>query len=107
MNSARYVAADAAREPAELRLHPDDAASFGVVDGGLVRLESAHGVIEGVARHDATIRPGVVSATHGVAEVNVGRLTSALTALDADTGMPRASGIPVILAPAGQDDVGT
>jgi anaerobic selenocysteine-containing dehydrogenase len=104
MNSARYVAAaDAAREPAELRLHPDDATPLGIGDGTPVRLESAHGAMEGIARHDANIRRGVVSATHGVADTNVGWLTSAEAAVDPDTGMPRASGIPVSLAPAGQD----
>jgi anaerobic selenocysteine-containing dehydrogenase len=106
MNSARYVApADADRDPAELRLHPDDAASLGIGDGTRVRLSSAHGSVEGLARCDANVRRGVVSATHGVADLNVGRLTSAVDAVDPDTGMPRASGIPVSLAPAGQDGV--
>jgi hypothetical protein len=33
--------------------------------------------------------------------VNVARLTGAITALDPETGMPQASGVPVVLVAAG------
>ena len=102
MNSARYVAGDdVAREPADLRLNPDHAAALGIRDGARVRLISANGELEGTARVDPKVRPGVVSCTHGVADVNVARLTSATTDLDPETGMPRASGVPVLLVPNG------
>jgi anaerobic selenocysteine-containing dehydrogenase len=104
MNSVRYVPLmDVAREPAELRLNPDDAAALGVDDGARVRLKSANGTLDGIARRDPTVRRGVVSCPHGVVDANVARLTSAATDLDPDTGMPRASGVPVILVPTGQD----
>jgi anaerobic selenocysteine-containing dehydrogenase len=108
MNSARYVTpVDAAREPAELRLNPDDAAALGVDDGARVRLTSANGDLDGIARRDPAVRRGVVSCTHGVADVNVARLTSAATDLDPETGMPQASGVPlsvrVMFVRTGQD----
>ena len=104
MNSARYTAADdVTKDPAEIRLNPDDAATLGIPDGTRVRVVSANGELEGTARLDPTVRPGVVSCTHGVADVNVARLTSATTALDLETGMPRASGVAVMLVPVGQD----
>ena len=100
MNSARYVAADdVARDPAEVRLNPGDAAVRSIDDGARVRVVSANGEIEGTARVDPNLRSGVVSCTHGVADVNVARLTSATTDLDPETGMPQASGVPVILVP--------
>jgi anaerobic selenocysteine-containing dehydrogenase len=104
MNSARYVAADdGARDPAEIRLNPGDAVARSIDDGARVRLVSANGELEGIARADPNVRPGVVSCTHGVADVNVARLTSATTDLDPETGMPQASGVPVLLVPTGQD----
>jgi len=102
MNSARYVAADdVARDPAEIRLNPGDAAVRSIDDGARVRVVSANGELEGTARVDPNVRPGVVSCTHGVAAMNVARLTSATTDLDPETAMPRASGVPVLLVPNG------
>jgi len=101
MNSARYVAiADRDREPAVIHMHPDDADASGVADGAYVRVTSAHGELEGVARLDTGIRPGVLSCTHGVIETNAGSLTSARRNVDPDTGMPQASGVRVTLTTA-------
>jgi anaerobic selenocysteine-containing dehydrogenase len=101
MNSARYVArADAGREPVDVRMHPADAGSRGLVDGARVRVSSAHGAIVGVLGVDPGVAPGVVSCTHGDAAVNVGALTSAHVDVDADTGMPRASGVAVTVEAA-------
>lgn len=100
MNSARYTAAaDATREPADVRLHPDDAARGAVGDGDAVVVESAHGSVRGTVRVDLSTRPGVVSCTHGDDGSNVGELTSATDDLDPDTGMPRASGVAVTVRP--------
>lgn len=102
MNSARYVAhADQARDRADVHVHPGDAAALGIGDGDVVRIESAHGALEGVARLDARLCAGVVSCTHGAMAVNVARLTSAHADLDPETGMPQASGVPVTLCRAG------
>lgn len=99
MNSARYVAAeDVARDPAELRFNPEDAAAHAIGDGDRVRLRSRNGAVDGTARLDPNVRAGVVSCTHGVADVNVAHLTSATGDLDQDTGMPQASGVPVTVA---------
>ena len=101
MNSARYVAAgDERREPAEIRMHPEDAAAHGLDDELRIIVESAHGELVGVLRVDPTIRPGVVSCTHGAAESNVGNLTSAHAEVDREIGMPRASGVPVTVRAA-------
>jgi anaerobic selenocysteine-containing dehydrogenase len=98
MNSARYVGdGDLAKEPPEVRLHPDDAASCGIDDGDSVVVASANGEMRGTARVDAGVRPGVLSCTHGVVDVNVGHLTSARDGVDATTGMPQASGIAVTI----------
>lgn len=98
MNSARYVAnGTQARDPADVHVHPGDAAALGIGDGDVVHIESEHGALEGVARLDAGLGAGVVSCTHGASAANVARLTSAHADLDPETGMPRASGVPVTL----------
>jgi anaerobic selenocysteine-containing dehydrogenase len=101
MNSQlRGVAAPGGRpEQAFVLVHPDDAARFGVVDGGQVVVRSANGSTAGVARVDEGIRPGVVSIPHGFADTRVGALLSGEGA-DPFTGMVKQSGVPVSLAPA-------
>ena len=99
MNSARYVAPeDVERDGPEIRVHPDDAGALAIGDGARVMLSSPNGTLEGTARLDPHVRPGVVSCTHGVSDVNVARLTSATADVDLETGMPLTSGIPVTLA---------
>jgi len=92
---------DVARDPAEIRLNPGDAAARSIDDGARVRVVSANGELEGTARVDPNLRSGVVSCTHGVPDANVARLTSARTDLDPETGMPQASGVPVAVVPVG------
>ncbi len=87
-------------EPAEVLLHPDDAAAALVVDGEAVIVRSAHGELTGVAKVDDAIRRGAVSVPHGHQSANVNRLTSK-DALDPITGMALYSGIPVTVHPAG------
>lgn len=50
---------------AALFLHPDDARSLGVDDGGRVRVASRVGALETVAKVTDGIMPGVVSLPHG------------------------------------------
>ncbi|TNE47175.1 MAG: molybdopterin oxidoreductase family protein [Deltaproteobacteria bacterium] len=48
-----------------LRIHPEDAASYGVVDGGAVICESQRGAISVVAALDDGMQRGFVSLPHG------------------------------------------
>jgi anaerobic selenocysteine-containing dehydrogenase len=86
-------------EPAEIMLHPDDAAAAHVVDREPVVVRSAHGELTGVAKVDPGIRPGAVSVPHGHQDANVNQLTSK-DALDPVTGMALYSGIPVSVHPS-------
>jgi anaerobic selenocysteine-containing dehydrogenase len=86
-------------EPAEVMVHPDDAATAGVVDGGGVIVRSAHGELTGIAKVDRSVRAGAVSVPHGHQGANVNQLTSK-DAIDPITGMARYSGVPVTLHPA-------
>ncbi|MCV7100983.1 molybdopterin-containing oxidoreductase family protein [Mycobacterium palustre] len=87
-------------EPAEILIHPDDAAAAGVLDAQAVIVCSANGELTGVARLDASIRRGAVSIPHGhSAAANVNRLTSK-DDLDSITGMTRYSGVPITVGPA-------
>ena len=85
-------------EPAEVMLHPDDAAAAHVVDREPVVVRSKHGELTGVAKVDAAIRRGAVSVPHGHQRANVNQLTSK-DALDPITGMALYSGIPVSVHP--------
>lgn len=84
--------------PMDVLLHPTDAQSAGVVDGQQVVVRSAKGEIVGVARVDASIRPGVVSVPHGHQDANVNFLTD-IHKVDALTGMAQYSGFPVSVHP--------
>lgn len=87
-------------EPAEVLIHPDDAAAAGVLDAQKVTVRSANGELTGVARVDPSIRRGAVSIPHGHPEAaNVNRLTSK-DDLDPITGMTRYSGVPISVHPA-------
>lgn len=84
--------------PADVLLHPTDAASAGVIDGQQVIVRSARGEIVGTAQVDTSIRPGVVSVPHGHEHANVNYLTSTQE-VDPVTGMARYSGIQVSVHP--------
>jgi biotin synthase-like enzyme len=84
-------------------LKPDEAskaAAAGVAGASRVIVRSAHGAVTATLRADDNVRPGVVAMTHGHAASSPGRLTSAHEDVDRLTTMPRASGVPVTLAPA-------
>lgn len=48
-----------------LEVHPDDAATLGVVDGDEVTVRSRWGQMEATVRIDDAVRPGVVAMEHG------------------------------------------
>jgi anaerobic selenocysteine-containing dehydrogenase len=87
-------------EPANVLLHPADAADAGVADGDPVQVESAFGRLTGTAKVDGTIRRGAVAIPHGLAEPNVSVLLSGRENVDPLTGMPTYSGVPVTLSAA-------
>ena len=97
-----------------LHIHPDDASSAGLADGGKAKVSSRVGTIVVPVEVTAGIRPGVVSLPHGwghdlpdieldVATRHAGVNSNLLTddnAFDALTGTAVLNGIPVELAPA-------
>jgi hypothetical protein len=90
-------------------VHPTDLMRLGFSAGEVVAIESEHSHILGVLEPDDTVRPGVVSMSHGFgndpaveADVHaVGSCTSRLVSTDHHVdpliGMPRQSAIPVRL----------
>ena len=99
-------------------LHPDDLAALGIATGQGIAIESANGRIEAVAEADDSMRPGVVSISHGWgglpddgpdtadphrAGVNVNRLTTTRSGLQSINAMPRLTALPVRLSPLPQD----
>lgn len=84
-------------ERADVVLSPADAAARGILDGAEVAVSSRHGSTRGPARVDERMAPGSVGVPHGWAEPDVCALTDARD-VDALTGMPTQSGIPVRVA---------
>ena len=84
--------------PADVLLHPTDAAAAGVADGQQVIVRSSRGEIVGTAHVVATIRPGVVSVPHGHENANVNLLTN-IRDVDPITGMTHYSGLQVSVHP--------
>ena len=83
-------------------IHPDEAESRGLGAGDWVAVTSVHGSLVASVGVDASIRPGVVSVTHGHPGALTGTLTSSTVDVDPLTAMPRASGLPVRLDRLGQ-----
>ena len=104
----------AGREQCSLLVHPDDAARFGVVDGGPVRVVTAGGEVVATAEVSDEMMPGTVSLPHGWGHDQPGtRLSVAATrpgvnsniladpsAIEPLTGNAMVNGIPVTLSPA-------
>ena len=94
-----------------LQVHPDDAAQFGLVNGGHAVVTSRVGSVEAAVEVTDAIRPGVVSLPHGwghgvpgtrlrVAQERAGVNSNVLTddaALDPLSGTSVLNGIPVTL----------
>jgi anaerobic selenocysteine-containing dehydrogenase len=93
-------------------MHPSDIAALGLSDGGSVRIVSAHGSIPAILEADESLRPGVVSMTHGWGGMpdeeedyvshgaSTNLLTTTDTGLDPINAMPVMSAIPVRIEPA-------
>jgi anaerobic selenocysteine-containing dehydrogenase len=112
MNSfGQHIPSVRRRRPANLvQVHPDDLAALGIKAGDAVRVESRRGGVETVAEADPTLRPGVVSMTHGwgglpgdraAIGAAINRLTDSDDDLEAVNAMPRFSDLPVRLRRAG------
>lgn len=84
--------------PADIILHPEDAAAHGIVHGQKVRVHTSRGEIFLTANVDATVRRGVASIPHGHEVANVNRLTS-IEKVDKMTGMVLYTGIPIKIEP--------
>jgi anaerobic selenocysteine-containing dehydrogenase len=82
--------------PADIILHPDDAAAHGICDGQKVRVHNASGEITLTAKVDADMRKGVASIAHGHENANVNCLTS-VSAVDPLGGMALYSGVPIAM----------
>ncbi len=81
-------------EPADILLHPADAAAHGIADGQKVRVHNGNGEIVLIAKVDDGMRRGVVSIPHGHLHANVNRLTS-VHDVDPLGGMAFYSGVPI------------
>jgi formylmethanofuran dehydrogenase subunit D len=84
--------------PADIILHPDDAAAHGILHGQRVRVHTSRGEIFLTANVSAAIRPGVASIPHGHEVANVNLLTS-VNEVDRMTGMVRYTGVPIEVEP--------
>ncbi len=98
-----------------LLVHPDDAAAWGVLDGGVARVTSRVGSVEVPVEVTDEIRPGVVSLPHGwghgvdgtrlrVAAEHAGVNSNLLTddrAIDPLSATSTLNAIPVQVSPVG------
>ena len=81
-----------------LAMHPDDMAARALTEGERVRIASAHGSVEARVKADATLRPGVVTLSHGWGDgqgANVNQLTSLSDRRAPINAMPVLSGFAV------------
>ncbi len=88
-------------------MHPADLRRIGVAAGDVVRIDSDHDFIYGVAEETTDVRPGVVSMAHAHGDVpeldaevrRIGSTTGRLVSTERDfepiSGMARQSAIPV------------
>ncbi|MFF9221912.1 molybdopterin-containing oxidoreductase family protein [Streptomyces viridosporus] len=92
-------------------LHPEDMERLGIEDGAPVTVRSPHGSVDAVAHGDASVRPGVLSMSHGWGSIdpaadprecgsNVNRLTSLDHAAQPINHMPTMTAVPVTVVPA-------
>lgn len=91
-NSVRF--AGAGDEPVII-MNPHDATPLQISSGDWVAISSVHGSLVGTVAVVESIRPGVVSVTHGHPGSMTGTLTSSTADVDPLTAMPWASGLPI------------
>ena len=101
------------RSTCTLLVHPVDAATYGLVDGGRARVRSSAGEVEATVQIDDGIVPGVVSLPHGwghdrpgtrlsVAQAKPGANSNVLAPghlVDVPSGNAVVNGIPVDVSP--------
>ena len=98
-NCHENVNRDRDREIPALRLAPQDAEAYRIVDGGYATVRSAHGAVTVQAVVDPQIRPGAVTLPHGWHEANACVLNDSRK-VDPLTTQPQMTAIPVAIAPA-------
>jgi anaerobic selenocysteine-containing dehydrogenase len=88
-------------------LHPDDMQSLALTDGDEIEIASENGTVRAVARSDRSLRPGVITISHGwgglpedgtdirAVGTNINPLISDSEHVDSVNAMPRMSAIPV------------
>jgi anaerobic selenocysteine-containing dehydrogenase len=84
--------------PADIILHPSDAALHGIADGQKVRVHNPNGEIVLTAKLNAGMRRGVFSISHGHEIANVNFLTS-VADMDPLGGMALYTGVPISVEP--------
>jgi anaerobic selenocysteine-containing dehydrogenase len=96
-----------------LGIHPDDLTRLGMADGDRAEVISDNARIPAIVRADVTLKPGVVSMTHGFGGMpgepedylkhgaNIAPLISLSRDCEPLQAMPRMSGIPVRIEPLG------
>ena len=97
-----------------VRVHPDDAAAYGLEDAGHARIESRHGAVEVPVKVTDEMTPGTVALPHGwghkggwrLANENAGANYNLLTSAEPEdlerlAGMTFLNGIAVRLEPVG------
>lgn len=89
-------------EPADIMLHPDDAAAYGIAAGQRVRVHNKNGQITLTAKVDPHMRRGCCSIPHGHESANINLLTSAHD-LQPLGGMALFSGVPVEIEPVAEE----
>jgi anaerobic selenocysteine-containing dehydrogenase len=101
------------RSECTLHVHPDDAARYGLIDGGAAELRTRTGAVTAEVEVTDAVMPGVVSLPHGwghgasgarlsVAAAHAGTNSNLLAdeeLIDALSGNAVLNGIPVALAP--------
>ena len=87
-----------------VEIHPDDAARFGVSDGGFARINSPHGnCVLKVTVKEGQRRGAVFAPIHWSGETASSARVGALVASEVDpfSGQPEAKATPVAVAPVG------
>lgn len=90
---------DVMGEQADILMHPDDAAVYGISNGQMVRVHNENGEITLAAKLDEGMRRGVTSIPHGHRTANVNNLTSSRDKIDRLGGMAHFSGVEIRVAP--------
>jgi anaerobic selenocysteine-containing dehydrogenase len=108
-STGTQIASLVARAANPCFVHPRDLTRLGLIEGDEIVVTSAHGSVRSIARTDDTLRPGVVSLTHGFGGpaadggsigANTNALLSATENLQAISAMPLLTAVPVTLAAA-------